>query len=105
MVLILKCACIAPGIRFAVFIKYNFSRYTSDFKGSGPQNREVDDVILSLEEEFSDLNDQYRSMISSAHAQSTPHLETKQTDDFVSVIKKLHRKGEQLRALKTTPRR
>ena len=87
--------------------QHSFSsrRYTSDFKGPAPQNREVEDVILSLEEEFSDLNDQYRTLISSAHAQSSLPLETKQTDDFVSVIKKLHRKGEQLRALKLTPRR
>lgn len=81
------------------------SRYSTEFKGLQPQNQDVEDVILSLEEEFSDLNDQYRRLISSAHAQSSSHLETKQADDFVSVIKKLHRKGEQLRALKTTPRR
>jgi hypothetical protein len=84
---------------------FSSSRYSTEFKGPQPQNRDVEDVILSLEEEFSDLNDQYRSLISSAHAQSSSHLETKQADDFVAVIKKLHRKGEQLRALKTTHRR
>lgn len=80
----------------------NISSYGRGLKSY--QNSDIEDVILSLEEEFSTLNDQYRSLLSSAQALSPSSAEIKQGDDLVAVIQKLHRKGEQLRALKSPPR-
>lgn len=68
------------------------------------QNGDLQGVITSLEEEFVQLNDQYRSLLSTVQTQS-PSVESSQAEDLVAVIQKLHKKGEQLRALKSPPRR
>lgn len=85
---------------------------------------EVKDVISSLEEEFDALNAQYRSLLSNvqAHPTSTssylsssstgsnivrdipshvnPDTIQAQAEEIVTVIQKLHKKGEQIRSLK-----
>ena len=61
-------------------------------------------VIASLEEEFVQLNDQYRSLLSTVQMQPRS-VESSQAEDLVAVIQKLHKKGEQLRALKSPSRR
>ncbi len=57
---------------------------------------ELKDVIQSLEHEFDSLNDQYRRLLSSGVSEGRTTSE-----ELVSVINKLHKKGEQLRALKS----
>ena len=65
--------------------------------GSGLQG-----VIYSLEEEFTALNDQYRSLLSSIKGNSPgSSLEIMKEEELVSIIQKLHKKGEQLRSLKS----
>ena len=84
---------------------------------------EVKDVISSLEEEFDALNAQYRNLLSNvqAHPTSTntsssyssgssivrdapshvsPDTIQAQAEEIVTVIQKLHKKGEQIRSLK-----
>lgn len=59
-------------------------------------------VIDSLEDEFDELNEQYRRLLSSTSmSESTAELHGDSTDELVDVIQKLHRKGEQLRAIKS----
>lgn len=57
---------------------------------------EMQGVIKSLEEEFDELNDQYRRLLSSKDVSDDGASE-----ELVSVIQKMHKKGEQLRALKS----
>lgn len=57
-------------------------------------------VISTLEEEFITLNDQYRYLLSTIKAQS-PSQEIEKEEELVSIIQKLHKKGEQLRSLKS----
>ena len=59
---------------------------------------EMQGVIKSLEEEFDELNEQYRRLLSSKDASDDGTSE-----ELVSVIQKMHKKGEQLRALKSSP--
>ena len=58
---------------------------------------DLQSVISSLEDEFESLNNQYRMLLSSAQKPS----EESSAEELVDVIHKLHRKGEQLRALKS----
>ena len=74
-----------------VFRKYQSSSNTSD---------DLKDVISSLEEEFDVLNKQYHKLLSTVNDGSNS-VETVQADELVNVIQKLHRKGEQLRHLKS----
>lgn len=74
---------------------------------SAGEGQELQAVIASLEEEFESLNSQYRRLLNSAQQQgsdssssSSSNLIHSQADEIVSVIQKLHQKGEQLRALK-----
>jgi hypothetical protein len=60
-------------------------------------------VIASLEDEFSVLNEQYRHLLLSVQVKS-PSAETLHAEELVSVIQRLHKKGEQLRALKSPSR-
>ena len=75
-------------------------------------------VIASLEEEFDSLNNQYSYLLSSVKSTNnkgvsssvdsngsslSAHAET--AEELVDVIQKLHRKGEQLRQLKSPPRK
>jgi hypothetical protein len=57
-------------------------------------------VISSLEEEFSTLNYQYRQVLSNITAK-VPGSEIPQETELVHIIQKLHKKGEQLRTLKS----
>lgn len=85
---------------------------------------EVKDVISSLEEEFDALNVQYRNLLSNVQAHPTssssylsssstgssivrdipshvnPDTIQAQAEEIVTVIQKLHKKGEQIRSLK-----
>ncbi len=72
----------------------NNMRYNNS---SNNNSNDLKDVISSLEEEFDALNSQYRKLLSS----STIDSETQQADELVNVIQKLHKKGEQLRSLKS----
>ena len=77
-------------------------------------------VISALEEEFDQLNLEYRRLLNNVQTNETSTsngadlirpstLSTtqesveKQAGDLVAVIQKLHKKGEQLRALKSSP--
>jgi hypothetical protein len=71
------------------------------FNSQGARSKgDLQGVIASLEDEFSILNEQYRHLLSSVQAQS-PSAETLHAEELVSVIQRLHKKGEQLRALKS----
>ena len=67
----------------------------------------LDSVIHSLEEEFTVLNNKYRTLLTSCsstvglgkgHRQTAK--EARDADELVGVINKLHKKGEQLRKLR-----
>ena len=72
----------------------------SSLPANSPSQEGLQSVILSLEEEFLVLNDQYRSLLSSIKSQS-PANEVQQEEELVNIIQRLHRKGEQLRNLKS----
>jgi hypothetical protein len=62
--------------------------------------------ILSLEQEFDELNDQYRRLLSSTAQPSSSRQQAAvadSSDQLVDVIQQLHKKGERLRALKSPP--
>ena len=78
-------------------------------------------VISALEEEFDQLNLEYRRLLNNVQTNETTSTSNgadlirpstlsttqesveKQAGDLVAVIQKLHKKGEQLRALKSSP--
>lgn len=60
---------------------------------------ELKALIHSLEEEFEGLNDQYQRILHNSNGKSKNSEDTSQ--ELVSVIQRLHKKGEQLRALKS----
>jgi hypothetical protein len=62
--------------------------------------KDLQGVISSLEEEFSVLNYQYRQVLSNITAK-VPGSEIPQETELVHIIQKLHKKGEQLRTLKS----
>ena len=67
---------------------------------TAPANDELQEIISSLEDEFDSLNNQYRRLLSSVQTTS-PDMESSQAEELVSVIQKLHKKGEILRSLKS----
>ena len=92
----------------------------SSHHGPQPNNKaDMQGVISALEEEFDQLNLEYRRLLSSVqNSESTAGNGTdlaampfpatsesieKQAGELVNVIQKLHRKGEQLRTLKSSP--
>lgn len=76
-------------------------------------------VISALEDEFDQLNNEYRKLLSNVQTGSfttgqgtdfarsvpvtTPESIQAQAEEIVNVIQKLHKKGEQLRTLKSSP--
>ena len=65
----------------------------------------LNSVIASLEEEFNALNNQYRKRLSACSSAASivgkhSEEETRDADELVQIIHKLHRKGEQLRKLR-----
>ena len=75
--------------------------YTPNPNRSGLQG-----VIYSLEEEFTALNDQYRLLLSSIKGNTTSTggsspVDIMKEEELVTIIQKLHKKGEQLRSLKS----
>jgi myosin heavy subunit len=101
--------------------KYNTTT-PSGISARGPQphsNADMQGVISALEEEFDQLNLEYRRLLSSVQtsdtatghgtdlarhtAPMTQESIEKQAGELVSVIQKLHKKGEQLRTLKSSP--
>jgi uncharacterized coiled-coil protein SlyX len=88
----------------------SFTRELFDTKISSDDNdhtrvssEEFKSLIASLEEEFAELNNQYHSILSSSDSQRQNGEKT--SEQLVSVIQKLHKKGEQLRALKSPQKR
>ena len=79
---------------------YTAGDMRSSLPANSPSQEGLQSVILSLEEEFLVLNDQYRSLLSSIKLQS-PANEVQQEEELVNIIQRLHRKGEQLRNLKS----
>ena len=73
---------------------------TRSTKPTAPANDELQEIISSLEDEFDSLNNQYRRLLSSVQTTSSD-LESSQAEELVSVIQKLHKKGEILRSLKS----
>lgn len=67
----------------------------TDSHGKGAN--ELQSVIDALEEEFQALNAQYQQILSSSPTGNTEE----RSRELVSVIQRLHKKGEQLRALKS----
>ena len=65
------------------------------------QSAELQGVISSLEDEFNSLNAQYQELLTSSNSIVGGHGSESQSRELVSVIQKLHKKGEQLRALKS----
>ena len=89
--------------------KHNFDdsfhgNYSASFIGGSGNtpNRPsgIQGVISSLEEEFITLNDQYRHLLSSIKTQPSSQ-EIEKEEELVAIIQKLHKKGEQLRSLKS----
>lgn len=81
---------------------------SSPARATPPPAEDLRAMINSLEDEFSDLNRQYRRLLSNVSAASTdvPESLNEQSIDaraqeIVKVIQKLHEKGEQLRVLKS----
>lgn len=64
------------------------------------KEKDLQGVISSLEEEFNVLNYQYRQVLSNITAR-VPGSEIPQETELVHIIQKLHKKGEQLRTLKS----
>lgn len=100
----------------------NLNHSGNNSNSVGTNKAEIQSVIASLEEEFDALNQQYRRLLSNASVPSTADvlhglsardgsgsaaqgvngdLVQAQAEEIVSVIQKLHRKGEQLRSLKS----
>lgn len=67
--------------------------------GTSTGGSDLDSVIKSLEDEFLMLNNHYRRLLTTV--QQDDSAESKEADELVTVINKLHRKGEQLRKLRT----
>lgn len=75
--------------------------------------KDLQQVIGKLEDEFDQLNREYRKLLSNVQAQpssasnllhpteSTPEGIQSQAEEIVQVIQRLHQKGEQLRVLKS----
>lgn len=97
------------------------SHSTSAYLAPQPNNRsDMKNVIDSLEKEFDQLNMEYRKLLSNVQSGSqdssagtsvglnretpvvTPESIQAQAEEIVSVIQKLHKKGEQIRTLKSS---
>jgi hypothetical protein len=89
-------------------------------RASQPSSKsDMQGVISALEDEFEQLNLEYRRLLNSVQAgdsaaghgadlarQATPSTQEsveRQASELVNVIQKLHKKGEQLRTLKSSP--
>jgi hypothetical protein len=70
---------------------------------SGLKQPELQSLISSLEEEFEGLNDQYQRILQHSGDKSKGNGKRPEdtSQELVSVIQRLHKKGEQLRALKS----
>lgn len=66
---------------------------------------ELQGVIQSLEEEFEMLNTQYQQLLHPKKLGTPPYGPEDRSRELVSVIQRLHKKGEQLRALKSSPQK
>lgn len=64
------------------------------------KSSDIQDVISSLEDEFDSLNSKYRRLMASVQS-DTPSLESQKAEELINVIQSMHKKGEQLRALKS----
>jgi hypothetical protein len=67
--------------------------------------QELQGVIQSLEEEFELLNRQYQHLLQPKMGSSPAYGQEERSRELVSVIQRLHKKGEQLRALKSSPQK
>jgi hypothetical protein len=72
------------------------------------KKQELNEMIADLEAEFDSLNSQYRQLLNNVNASSSvvptstsPEYIQNQAEEIVTVIQKLHEKGEQLRRLKS----
>jgi hypothetical protein len=72
--------------------------------GHNGNGNDLDSVIKSLEDEFLLLNNSYRRLLTTVQnndSNGDSGAESKDADELVAVINKLHKKGEQLRKLRT----
>lgn len=94
----------SPSLNSAVKPNRSFSKlsqkHSSNFNNMTATN-DIQDVISSLEDEFDSLNQQYRNLLGSVQSEDTSNDTTARAEELISVIQKLHKKGEQLRALKS----
>ena len=75
-----------------------FTGDSSDLADLYEEGDNLQDMISTLESEFSSLNQQYKSLLNSVDT-----AEETSTEDLVSVIQAMQRKGQRLRALKHSP--
>lgn len=68
-------------------------------------SNDIHSVISSLEQEFESLNHQYKRLLNSNQYDDTGSVlnenESTRAEELINVIQKLHKKGEQLRSLKS----
>lgn len=89
----------------SVSYDHDTSLVDRSFGGTEPGTGDYQDVISSLENEFDELNEQYRHLLSSASMPTSHNSNASfHSDQLVDVIQKLHRKGEQLRSVKSPSR-
>jgi hypothetical protein len=70
--------------------------------GNGARSQELRGVIASLEDEYDDLNKRFRKLLSSVRSDAYEGDTGIQVEeDLTSLLQQLHRKQEQLRALKS----
>jgi hypothetical protein len=81
--------------------------YGSSVPPSAASASELQGVIRSLEEEFEVLNRQYQQLLQPKKlgTAGSAYGPEDRSRELVSVIQRLHKKGEQLRALKSSPQK
>lgn len=72
-----------------------FTQYPQHLSPSSP-------TLRQLEADFESLNDRYNELIETVQSDGDPKVQSKYAEELVSIIKQLHRKGEQLRDLKSS---
>jgi hypothetical protein len=73
---------------------------TSHAKQNQSLNQDMAKTITTLESEFDDLNRQYRAILGTVQSSDVAD-ETERAEELINIIQKLHKKGEQLRAMRS----
>lgn len=89
---------VMPGGQGNHLVGDSFGMETAMMPSTTTGSGDLDSVIKSLEDEFLGLNNQYRKLLTTVNKDDGAG---KEAEELVSVINKLHKKGEQLRKLRT----